>query len=159
MSLDLPSPHFWTLKKKTNKIFFLALTQKVDCTSYIKHLMFREFFIKAPLFPQLISLTFLPCCLGWPNPTPHFSPTGESRHSTTVIAARSISKCSHNFWVHPTSPFRPRGAWGCGRIPFGSWSIFIYNNKGMKAYLRILLCSPKYIFLTVPSTVTGPEAA
>lgn len=109
-------------------------------------------FTMSPLFSQLISLVFQLCHLGWPNPTPHFCPIGEGRYSTTAVAARSISKCSHDFRVHPTPPIGPWGAWGRSCIPFGSWRIFIYNNKGMKLSRGILLCSPTSI-LTIPSMV------
>lgn len=100
-------------------------------------------------------LVFLPCRLGWPNPTAHICPTGEGRYRTTAVAARSISKCSHDFWVHPTPPFGPRGTWGCSCIPFGSWRISIHNNKGMKVSLGILLCPPTSILLTTEAKYTN----
>ena len=141
------------LKKKINGTF-LALKQRIYSSLWYQA-KFAECFTTSPLCSQLISLVFQPCHLGWPNPTPHFCPIGEGRYSATAAAARSISKCSHNFWVYPTPPFSPRGAWGRSCIPFGSWRIFIYNNKGMKVNLGILLCPPRSILLTIPSMVIG----
>lgn len=112
---------------------------------------FAKCFSRVPLFSQLIGLAFPPCHLGWPNPTAHLSPIGEGGYSPAAVAARSVSKCSHNFWVHRPPPCSPRRAWGRGLIPFGSWRIFVYYNKGMKTSLGILLCPSRYILLVIPN--------
>lgn len=139
--------------------FLLALNQRVECASDIEQLTFPEFSYRRCCFSELISLAFLPCRLGWPNPTPHFSPVGEGRYSTTAVATGSISKCSHNIWIHPPSPVSPGGARRCSRVPVGSWSIFVYNNKGRQTGLGILLCPAESFFLIIPCSVTRTEAA
>lgn len=134
--------------------WFLALNQRSEGSLW-SQAKFAECFPVSPLFAQLISLVLLPCRLGRPNPTAHFCPPGEGRHSTTAVAARSISKCSHDFWVHPTPPVGPRGTWRCSRVPFGSWRLSIYNNKGMKVSPAIPLCPPKSILLTTETKYTN----
>lgn len=97
--------------------------------------MSPAFLIRHHCLASSWALCFSALPLGWPDPTPHFSPTREGWHSATTVTARSVPECSNNFRVHPPSPFSQRGAWGCSCLPSGPWSIFIHNNKGVKTQL------------------------